>query len=189
MHQNNGSPVKINDTQVSANYLTFVVYSTGPNSTVLMGDTDTTEESEPRVIPALQDRNVISVVLGDYHSAALTADGKLYTWGRFSSGALGLGDAEDIFRPYDFAHGEQSVKVPTEVRFDHWIRGRKDRFCLAIAAAGWHTGALVIDLEVSRPVGITLAFRVDLLVSLAARKRKSLSLYLHLTPVFFCRVR
>ena len=134
-----------------------MAYSTGPNSTVLMGDTDTTEISEPRVTPTLQDRNVISVVLGDYHGAALTADGKLYTWGKYSGGALGLGGAgSNVRRPlYD---GRGSVDVPTEVRFDHGMQGRKDRFCLAVAAAGWHTGALVIDLEVSRPTGISLAF-------------------------------
>ena len=124
-----------------------------------MGNTDTTEESEPRVVPTLQDRNVISVVLGDYHSAALTADGKLYTWGKFSGGALGLGVAGSHFRrsyfPYD---GRGMVDVPTEVRFDHELQGHKDRFCVAVAAAGWHTGALVIDLEVSRPAGIALAF-------------------------------
>ena len=122
-----------------------------------MGDTDTTEESEPRVIPALQDRNVISVVLGDYHSAALTADGKLYTWGSFSAGALGLGEDETVFgrsHSASFNIEEKLVNVPTEVRFDHSIKGRKDRFCLAVAAAGWHTGALVIDLEVSPPMSL-----------------------------------
>lgn len=141
------APESLRITHISANFLTFVAYS---NSTVLMGDTDTTEESEPRLIPALQGKNVISIVLGDYHSAALTADGKLYTWGSFSAGALGLGEPEAIFGRSSFASfniEERSVDVPTEVRFDHGIKGRKDRFCLAVAAAGWHTGALVIDLE------------------------------------------
>ncbi len=103
-----------------------------------MGGINTTYESEPRIVPALQDRNVISVVLGDYHNAALTADGGLYTWGRSMKGSLGLGTRR-----------WKAVNTPTEVRFDHWLEGRKDRFCIAAAACGWHTGALVIDLEVS----------------------------------------
>ncbi len=106
---------------------------------------------------------VISVVLGDYHSAALTADGKLFTWGAFSQGALGLGDPKDIEvgQPGGFANQQHraaaksglrsarvpDVSVPTEVRFDHGLKKRKDRFCFAVAAAGWHTGALVIDLD------------------------------------------
>lgn len=40
------------------------------------------------------------------------------------------------------------VDVPTEVRFDHGRKTKKDRFCFSVTAAGWHTGALVIDLEV-----------------------------------------
>lgn len=44
------------------------------------------------------------------------------------------------------------VTTPTEVRFDS-KRGMKKRekFCFAAAAAGWHMGALVIDLDVSAP--------------------------------------
>ena len=50
----------------------------------------------PRVIPELQYKSVISVVLGDYHYGALTSTGKLLTWGAYSNGALGLGDPKDI---------------------------------------------------------------------------------------------
>ncbi len=124
----------------------------------------TTIETRPRVIPELQHRSVISVVLGDYHYAALTADGKLLTWGAYSNGALGLGDPTqiEIGNPGAF-HNEAArqmaisrergtppeVLVPTEVRFDHKRKTPKDRFCLSATASGWHTGALVIDLEVS----------------------------------------
>ncbi|KIL71040.1 hypothetical protein M378DRAFT_155990 [Amanita muscaria Koide BX008] len=140
------APELLRITHVSANYLNFVAYSIGSHSIVLMGDTNTTEESEPTIVPTLQNKNVISVVLGDYHSAALTADGKLYTWGQFSRGALGLGDGKALFTRASH-WDDRAVDVPTEVRFDHGRKKPKDRFCLAVAACGWHTGALVIDLE------------------------------------------
>ena len=41
----------------------------------------------------------------------------------------------------------QSVDRPAEVRFDHGEKRKRDRFVFAVTAAGWHTGALVIDLE------------------------------------------
>lgn len=41
-----------------------------------------------------------------------------------------------------------NVSVPTEVRFDHQEKGRRDMYCFAVTAAGWHMGALAIDLEV-----------------------------------------
>lgn len=152
-------PETMQITHISANFQHFIAYSTGASSVVLMGDTDTTPNTVPKIIPALQNRAVISVVLGDYHNAALTAGGKLLTWGAYSAGALGLGDPAELEPGTPGAYaivrgGEQrrrreppAVQIPTEVRFDHGAKKPKDRFCFAATAAGWHTGALVIDLD------------------------------------------
>ena len=149
--------------KISAHFTHFTAYSTNSESIVLLGDTDTTPTSQPNIIPALQNRSIISVVMGDYHNAALTADGKLLTWGQYSNGALGLGDPFELEpgSPGAFATAAQralardrgrgspqAVSIPTEVRFDHARKKPRDRFCFAATAAGWHTGALVIDLEV-----------------------------------------
>lgn len=126
-----------------------------------MGTVDTGPHDQPRVTPELQNKSVISVVLGDYHYGALTSTGALYTWGGYSKGALGLGDPTTLApgSPGGFATEAQrlrasenhfgtpvAVDVPTEVRFDHNLKHKTDRFCFAVAAAGWHMGALVIDL-------------------------------------------
>ena len=130
---------------------------------VLKGEVETTPEALPMVIPELQNRSVISVVLGDYHFGALTSSGRLLTWGSYSRGALGLGDPGELpaGSPGGFAEEERRVRaqtlghgsppdvtVPSEVRFDHGLKaeGRVDRYCFAAAASGWHTAALVIDL-------------------------------------------
>ncbi|KAF9071533.1 hypothetical protein BDP27DRAFT_1391614 [Rhodocollybia butyracea] len=148
-------------THISARFRTFIAYS---NSVVLVGDGATGPDSEPIIIPGLQNKSVISVVLGDYHYAAVTVTGKLLTWGQYSDGALGLGDPGYLTpgTPGGFVNEEQrvhalemnngtppNVDTPTEVRFDHHRKKPKDRFCISAAAAGWHTGALVIDLEAS----------------------------------------
>ncbi|XP_006460919.1 hypothetical protein AGABI2DRAFT_221227 [Agaricus bisporus var. bisporus H97] len=154
-------PETIKITHVSAHFMHFSAFSTGSCSIVLQGEIDTDPDSKPKIIPELQNRDIISVEFGDYHSAALSASGKLYTWGSYSKGALGLGDplTLPIGTPGGFANQAQlnggrgrppSVTVPTEVRFDHGRRKSKDRFCFSVTAAGWHTGALVIDLEVCR---------------------------------------
>ncbi|KAA1469035.1 RCC1/BLIP-II [Dentipellis sp. KUC8613] len=150
---------------ISAHFETFVAYSTGASSIILMGDTSSTPSSAPKINPHLQARNIISIVLGDYHFAALTAAGQLLTWGAYSQGALGLGDplALPVGAPGAYASAREradaqrrrwgpiappDVQVPAEVAFGHAPPGRM--FCFAAAASGWHTGALVIDLEVRR---------------------------------------
>ncbi|KAK7686291.1 hypothetical protein QCA50_010515 [Cerrena zonata] len=159
-------PESMHITHISAHFRTFIAYSTGSKSVVLMGHMDTddpiispADTLKPTIHPTLQFRSVISVVLGDYHFGALTSDGKLFTWGEFSKGALGLGDPTKIpaGQPGGYATEEvrlsvvdrgfggtpSRVNVPTEVN----IEEGRETFCFAASAAGWHTGALVIDLE------------------------------------------
>jgi SCF-associated factor 1 len=125
---------------------------------VLIGTNDTTPNSEPEIKAELQNRSVISVAVGDWHNAALTSDGKVLTWGEFSAGALGLGDPGKLEpgTPGGYAPSADgrrrrtppTVDMPTQVRFDHGVKEPRDRFAFAITAAGWHTGALVMDLDV-----------------------------------------
>nr|GAT45716.1 RCC1/BLIP-II protein [Mycena chlorophos] len=158
------APQTLKITHISAHFLKFFAYSTGSSSVVLMGSTETTEDTQPHIEPALQNKSVISVLVGDWHYAALTETGQLFTWGGYSSGALGLGDPMKIpaGAPGGFTTEEARLQaqergfgtpqnttqaVPTEVRFDHGRKTPKNRFCLAASASGWQTGALVIDLQ------------------------------------------
>ncbi|KAH7927307.1 RCC1/BLIP-II [Leucogyrophana mollusca] len=156
-------PKTLRITHVSAQYQTFVAYSPGPDSVVLMGFSDAHEHFQPTILPALQNNDIISVVLGDYHFGALTSTGKLLTWGAYSRGALGLGDPTTLeagkpggYRTEQLRRSAESnggpypteVREPTEVSFNHGEKKKRRRFCFAATAAGWHMGALVIDLEV-----------------------------------------
>ena len=44
------------------------------------------------MVEGLRGKNVVSVVAGGEHSAAITRDGALYTWGKGSYGRLGHGE-------------------------------------------------------------------------------------------------
>jgi hypothetical protein len=133
-----------------------------------MGDVRTDEHSQPKIIPELQNRSVISVPLGDYHYGALTADGQLLTWGQYSHGALGLGVPTELPLGAPGGYSSESqlsesrrsswgplvppkVAAPSPVSFNHGSNPGGRRFCFAATAAGWHTGALVLCLEVSFP--------------------------------------
>ncbi|CAE7217054.1 unnamed protein product [Rhizoctonia solani] len=143
-------------THISAQFRTFVVYSTVGASVVLLGD-DRANSQTPKIIPELQNRGVISVVLGDYHYCALTSNGELFSWGKHSNGALGLGSPTSShdrtlrmappLMPQPFPRPPQrDADVPTQVHFHHEDNVR-DRYVFAVAASGWHCGALVIDLH------------------------------------------
>ncbi|KAL5537136.1 hypothetical protein ACEPAF_959 [Sanghuangporus sanghuang] len=149
-------------THITAHFTRFIAYTDEDTSIILRGDTDTTVESEAEVIPELQYKSIISIGLGDYHNVALSADGKVYTWGSYQMGALGLGPPEElpVGAPGGYATEQQlararqgyrvqvpEVRVPTEVHFDHGLKKKRERFCFAATAAGWHSGALVIDLN------------------------------------------
>ncbi len=130
-----------------------------------MGDVHTDEETLPKIIPELQNRSVISIVLGDYHYGALTADGQLLTWGEYNHGALGLGMPTDLplGAPGGYKTESQLVQSrrsqwgpltpprvtsPSLVHFNHGPSPGGRRFCFAATASGWHMGALVVCLEV-----------------------------------------
>ena len=48
----------------------------------------------PRLIEALQGKGVVEIACGGAHSAAITAAGELYTWGKGRYGRLGHNDSE-----------------------------------------------------------------------------------------------
>lgn len=54
---------------------------------------------EPTLITALAGKQVIHITCGSTYSAAVTASGELYTWGRGNYGRLGHGGSEDQCTP------------------------------------------------------------------------------------------
>lgn len=49
-------------------------------------------------------KHVVHVACGSTYSAAITADGELYTWGRGNYGRLGHGEPLDVVRAWRWRH-------------------------------------------------------------------------------------
>lgn len=64
----------------------------------------------PRLIETLQGKGVVEIACGGAHSAAITALGELYTWGKGRYGRLGHGDSEVSYKR-KFSHLEVIVTV------------------------------------------------------------------------------
>ena len=103
---------------------------------------DLTTNAWPRKVEALEARfpgapeEVAGIACGAKHSAAVTTAGKLYTWGRGRTGALGLGSREDKGLPSKVPlMGERPLRPRT-------LAGLGVR-CIKVACGAGHTVALV----------------------------------------------
>jgi len=67
------------------------VWAWGRGEEGQLGDGSTSERVSPVQATATGFSNAIAIAAGYYHSLAITADGSVWTWGKNSSGQLGLG--------------------------------------------------------------------------------------------------
>ncbi|KAH7438410.1 hypothetical protein KP509_04G013900 [Ceratopteris richardii] len=67
------------------------VWSWGGNANFELGRNDCYTRCEPSIIPEIEDTQVVQIACGGYHSAVLTSDGQVLTWGRGGDGQLGHG--------------------------------------------------------------------------------------------------
>jgi SCF-associated factor 1 len=90
-------------THISAQFKSFAAYAPDAGSNeksdphnvgiVILGNKD--QLSQPIIVADLQGIGVIKVSHGDYHSGALTSDGRVLSWGKQSNGALGTWDSTE----------------------------------------------------------------------------------------------
>ncbi|KAK7864133.1 hypothetical protein R5R35_007650 [Gryllus longicercus] len=71
------------------------VYSWGTGDGGRLGHGDNNSRDEPTLVQGLVGRNIVRIACGSTYSAAVSACGELYTWGRGNYGRLGHGSSED----------------------------------------------------------------------------------------------
>ncbi|KAE9453034.1 hypothetical protein C3L33_15071, partial [Rhododendron williamsianum] len=114
------------------------------NAGLLGHGTDVSHWIPKRVSGPLEGLQVLSVACGTWHSALVTSNGKLFTFGDGTFGVLGHGDRE-------------SVPYPKEVQL---LSGLKT---IKVACGVWHTAAIV---EVMGQGGVNLALGHSITVGL-----------------------
>lgn len=75
------------------------IYAWGGNQYGQVGLDYLSQCPSPQLISSLSDETIVDAVAGQYHSIALTSDGRVFTWGWGVHGQLGHGSIENIFTP------------------------------------------------------------------------------------------
>ena len=114
------------------------LYSWGANSRGQLGVGDNEPKSSPAAVDLPGNLTVIAVTAGYEFSMAIASDGKLYSWGSNSSGALGIGVLSFINGVYTNTNKNSPVAVstasfPANLTFS------------AIGAGAYHSIALAAD--------------------------------------------
>lgn len=110
------------------------VWTWGENENGQLGNGGTADSHTPLQVHGLLDgKYVIAIAAGDYHSMALTDDGKVYTWGENYIGQLGDGTVDDVIEPYGKTLPVQVQGLPS------------DKVVMAIAAGHRHSVAVTSD--------------------------------------------
>eukprot|EP00163_Fabomonas_tropica_P003533 TRINITY_DN1302_c0_g1_i2.p1 TRINITY_DN1302_c0_g1~~TRINITY_DN1302_c0_g1_i2.p1 ORF type:complete len:2219 (+),score=807.59 TRINITY_DN1302_c0_g1_i2:52-6657(+) len=68
------------------------VYTWGGGASGKLGHGDEANQNLPRLVEALEGKQVVKIAVGDYHTGALTSNGEVYTCGWGEYGQLGHGD-------------------------------------------------------------------------------------------------
>ena len=66
-------------------------------------------DMDPRPVGALQGSVVISASCGKHHTAVITEDGHVFTWGAFGNGQLGIGEVSRDKFPFGYVDGPTKV--------------------------------------------------------------------------------
>mmetsp|Transcript_5358 Transcript_5358/g.15331 ORF Transcript_5358/g.15331 Transcript_5358/m.15331 type:complete len:664 (+) Transcript_5358:598-2589(+) len=75
------------------------VWGRGEYGRLGLGDKTGSSKLRPRLVESIQHEKVVQAVCGGTHTMVLTAEGRIYIWGRGSFGRLGMGGERDCPAP------------------------------------------------------------------------------------------
>lgn len=105
------------------------LYTWGYGNGGRLGHKDGSEQSFPKLVESLKDIDIVQVSCGGHHTAALSKDGQLYTWGFDDDGRLGHSKTGHCFEP----------KI---------VKDLQSQFVTKVSCGCWHTAALTKDGDV-----------------------------------------
>eukprot|EP00118_Oscarella_pearsei_P022140 m.252836 g.252836 ORF g.252836 m.252836 type:complete len:3992 (+) comp40356_c1_seq2:177-12152(+) len=111
------------------------LFSWGEGDNGKLGHGDKQSLETPKLVEALKAKRIRDIACGSAHSAAVTSNGELFTWGLGDYGRLGHGDTETLLKP-------KKVEKLSGHRVVHVACGSRDAQTLALTDDGnvWSWG-------------------------------------------------
>ena len=128
---------------------TSVVYAWGRNNRGQLGLGDFRDRRSPAIVHELWALPVLQLAAGDTHSAALTSNGFLFTWGGNDKGQLGL--------PQDAERAQHEAAQRTASEHRRLSRRVNQRFLLAMGEMGIPQEQAELALAETGNVGVEVA--------------------------------
>lgn len=111
------------------------VFSSGNGAYGQLGHGNTKEIHELTPVEALNNKHISKVAAGNFHSLALTMNGRaLYSWGKVDQGCLGLYDETKTLKhaQIDFVGTPQQVPFPTDLGNSFLVDIAAGTFCFVL---------------------------------------------------------
>jgi len=128
--------------------LTQKVFSWGNNENGQLGHGNRQSYDRPKLIEALKSKRIRDIAVGSAHSAAITSNGDLFTWGLGEYGRLGTGDTVMEMKP-------KHVKALEGKRVIHAALGSRDAQTLCVTEDhgvlevwSWGDGGLLLTISI-----------------------------------------
>lgn len=97
--------------------------------------------TKPTLIPKLEGLRIVQIAGGEHHTLALTAEGDVYSWGRYDMKEIGIEEKDLPLSTFRDQHGNaRSVPEPTKIK----IAEGKLKFKF-VAAGSHHSFAVTTD--------------------------------------------
>ena len=87
------------------------VFSWGEGEDGKLGHNNRLSLDKPRLIESLKSKRIRDIACGSSHSAAITSNGELYTWGLGEYGRLGHGDNVTQLKPKLVSSGDNVTQL------------------------------------------------------------------------------
>ncbi|OAE31917.1 hypothetical protein AXG93_4485s1040 [Marchantia polymorpha subsp. ruderalis] len=151
------------------------VYTFGQGAFGALGHGSKDDIDSPKLVETLWGLGIVQVACGENHSAALSADGQVFTWGRGKYGQLGHGTVESEFHPVAVTALSDQMIVQVVCGGDHTMALNSEGELFAWGRNLWGQTGTGPEEDTHRPAQVKF-LESERIVQVSAGARHSVAL-------------